>query len=124
MPLRNFVVEEKLMNGSMGTVVDIVDGDPHGSKVIGALPLYVVVDFPEPTLSYSLITGNSSTCIPIPTTIERCEHNCCLMTTIPLRIFKAITTYKSQGITVDPGYLWKRVVVWLTTGKQSRTPGA
>ena len=43
---KNFVVEEKLMNGSMGTVIDIVDDDPQGSKVIGTLPLCAVVDFP------------------------------------------------------------------------------
>ena len=43
--LRIFVVEEKLMNGSIGTVIDIVDDDPQGSKVIGTLLLYVVIDF-------------------------------------------------------------------------------
>ena len=121
---KNFVAEENLMNGSMRTVIDIVDDDPQGSKVIGALPLYVVVDFPESTLSYNLIPGSPPTRIPIPTTTESCEHNFCFMTTIPLRICKAITTYKSQGITVGHGYLWERVVVWLATGKQRRTPGA
>ena len=43
--LKNFVVEEHLMNGSMEPVVDIVYDDPQGNKVIGALSLDVVVDF-------------------------------------------------------------------------------
>ena len=46
------------------------------------------------------------------------------MTTIPLRICKAIATYKSQGITVGPGKTWKQVVVVLSPGRQRRTPGA
>ena len=75
-------------------------------------------------MSYSLISGSPPNHIPIQTTIERCECNFCAMPTIPLRICKAITAYKSQGITVGSDYLWKRVVVWLTTGKQRRNPGA
>ena len=95
----------------MGTVIDIVDDDSQGSKVVGALLLYFVVDFPESTLSYNLIPGIPPTRIPIPTTTERCEHNCFSMATIPLRICKDVTTYKSQGITVGPFCLWERVVV-------------
>ena len=108
----------------MGTIIDIVYYDARGSKLIGALPLYVVVDFPESTLSLNLIPGSPSTHIPIPITTERCERKCCSMTTIPLRICKAITTYKAQGITVGPDKTWKRVVVVLATGRQRRTPGA
>ena len=111
MLLKNFFVEEKLMNESMGTVIDIVYDDAQGNKLIGALPLYIVVDFPESTLSYNLILGSPSTHIPIPITTERCERKCCYMTTIPLIVCKTITTYKSQGITVGPGKTWKRVVV-------------
>ena len=95
MLLKNFVVEENLMNGSMGTIIDIVYDDARGIKLIGALPLYVVVDFPESTLSLNLIPGSPSTHIPIPITTEICEKKCCSMTTIPLRICKAITTYKN-----------------------------
>ena len=72
MLLKNYVVEEKLMNGSMGTVIDIVYDDARGSRVPGALPLYVVVvDFPESILSYSLIPGSPPTHIPIPITTDR-----------------------------------------------------
>ena len=108
----------------METVIDIVYDDAQGGKLIGALPLYVVVDFPESTLSYKLITGSPSIHIPIPITTERCERKCCSMPTIPLRICKAITTYKSQVITVGPDNTWARVVVWLATRNQKRTPGA
>ena len=33
----------------MGTIIDIVYDDARGSKLIGALPLYVVDDFPGST---------------------------------------------------------------------------
>ena len=45
------------------------------------------------------------------------------MTTISLRIYKAITIYKSQGITVGPGKLWEHFVVWLPIGRQRKNPG-
>jgi len=88
MLLKNFVAEENLTNGSMGTIIDIVYYDARGSKLIGALPLHVVVDFPESTLSHNLIPGSPSTHIPIPITTERCERKCCSMITIPLRILQ------------------------------------
>ena len=98
-------------------MIDIIYDDAQGIKLIGALPLYVVVDFPKSTLIYNLIPGSPATHISIPITTERCERNCYSMTTIPLRICKSITTYKSQGTTVGPGKIWERVVVWLATGK-------
>ena len=68
--------------------------------------------------------GSPPTHISIPETTERCEHNYYSMTTIPLRICKSIINYKSQVIILGPGNLWERLVVWLATGKQRRTPGA
>lgn len=91
MLLKNVVVEEKKMNGSMGIVIDIVYDEARGSKLIDVLPLYVIFDFLESTMHYNLIPGTPPTHIPITITTERCERFFCSMTTIPLRICKAIT---------------------------------
>ena len=45
------------------------------------------------------------------------------MTTIPLRVCKAITNNKSQGIVVGPIKVWDRVASWLATGKQRKNLG-
>ena len=50
MLLKHYIVEEKLMNGFIDTVIDIIYDDPRGPNIQGSLPLYVIVDFPESTL--------------------------------------------------------------------------
>ena len=46
------------------------------------------------------------------------------MTTILLRACKAITIYKSQGLTVGPGKVWERLVLQLPSVKgRPPTPG-
>lgn len=47
MLLVNFVVEIGLFNGAVGKVVEIVYRDPSGPREKGAIPDYVVVDFPN-----------------------------------------------------------------------------
>ena len=61
------------MNGSVGTIIEIVYGHPMGPNNPGSLPLYVATKFSESTLDYSLIPGPPSTYIPIPVTTNRCE---------------------------------------------------
>lgn len=39
-----------------------------------------------------------------------------------MRIYKAVTIYKSQGISIGPGEVWEKDVVWLPTGIQRKTP--
>ena len=75
-------------------------------------------------MCYNLIPGNPQTRYMDQTSTERREDNCCSMTTIPLRIFKAITTYKREGIVAGHVHFSERVVDWLTSGKQKRTPDA
>ena len=111
------------MNGSIGTVKEIVYDHPRGPKQPNSLPSYVVVDFPECTLGHVFIHGSPTTYIPIPVTTDRCERKCCTITTIPLRVCKAITIYKSQGLTVGDGKIWEKVVIWLPTGNQRKTVG-
>ena len=54
--LKKYIVEEKLMNGSVGTVMDSVYDHRRGPNNTGRLPFYVVVDF----LDYSLIPSSPS----------------------------------------------------------------
>ena len=53
------------------------------------------------------------TCVPVPVIKDRCEKNCCSIATVPLRVCKAVTTHKSQGMTVGPGHVWERLVITL-----------
>lgn len=41
---------------------------------------------------------------------------------MPLRVCKAITIHKAQGISIGPGNLWKRVVVALPETTDRKTP--
>jgi hypothetical protein len=67
MLLTNFVVEEYLFNGSIGKVVDIVYEHASGPRRKGALPLYVVVDFPDCRIPQEdAWDPNHPTYVPIP----------------------------------------------------------
>ena len=63
------------MNGSIGTVIEIIYDDPRGPNIQDSLPLYVIVNFLESTLQTRLINNRPSTHIPIPITTDRCEKN-------------------------------------------------
>ena len=45
------IVEEKLMNRSIGTIKQIVYDNARGSHINVMLPVYVAIDFPESTLN-------------------------------------------------------------------------
>jgi hypothetical protein len=79
---KNFIVEEWhiSLNGSIGTVVDIIYANEDGPMEAGnPLPLLVVVDFPR-----SNVPENDK-CFPhlprsyvaIPVVHKQCERNCC-----------------------------------------------
>jgi hypothetical protein len=124
MLLTNYVVEEDLKNGSMGTVVDIVYDSPGGPTDPNSNLLYIVVDFPHSTVPPDEAwDSNNPTHIPVPVATQRCEAKCCSQTTVPLRVCKAISIYKSQGMTVGPGCDWGYVVVGLP-GPNDRSNGA
>ena len=111
MLMKNYIVEENLMNGYISTVIDIIYDHHRGPNQQKSLLLYVVVNFPQCTPSHKFIEGSLSTYIPIPATTDRCEKNCCSISTIPLRVVKAINMYKSQIITVGLDQAWEKVVV-------------
>ena len=87
--------------------------------------MYIVVDFPDvvipPEEQYDT---DNPTLIPVPLVTVRCERNCCSMTTIPLQVCKAITIHKCQGISIDNGEKWSKIVIVLPgSNSRLRAPG-
>ena len=113
MLLTNISVSEKLYNGSIGTVVDIVYelcDTPSSDET--ALPLFVVVDFP----GFQIKTGKQPwhpqhpTWIPIIPAIALCQKRCCSQTQIPLIVCKSLTVHKAQGMSIGLGNPFKKIV--------------
>jgi PIF1 helicase. len=127
MLLKNFIVEEwHILNGSMGTVVDIIYDHKDGPMAPGnPLPLFVVVDFPSSNVpgGHKSFPNAPSSFVAIPVVCERCKNNCCSIETIPPRVFIAITIYKSQGITVGDGEMFQKIVVHLPMYSKRIVPG-
>jgi hypothetical protein len=118
------------MHGAVGTVVAIVYEEkegPRGDRRARTHPKYVIVDFPGAKIpeESKLIPNMPRTCVPIEPHTVRCEHKCCSATQVPLRVCKAVTGQKSQGMSVGEGHPWEKAVVGLP-GSQSRnkTPGS
>ena len=115
----NIVVAEKLINGSTGTIVDIVYADPAGPRVRGAQPAYVVVDFGKGNVKWKSEhpwmreNVEMSGYFPVIPYNERCETDCCVKTQLPLLVGKAITIHKAQGMSIGRQHPRKKVVVSL-----------
>ena len=80
-----------------------------------SLPACVIVDFKQSTLPTHerMLDQLPPTCVPVPVITDRHEKKCCTASTVPLRVSKAVTMCKSQGMTVGPGHDWERSVVTL-----------
>ena len=106
------------MNGAVGTVKDIVYEEPEGPRG-NHLPAYVVVDFHNCLIKdgNQWKKSHAKTCVPIPTITEPCEKTCCSIKTCPLRICKAITIHKGQGINVGKGKEWECAIAYFVKGK-------
>ena len=85
MLLQNFIVEHKIMNGSVGMAKAIIYESPNGTADKNALAKYVIVDFKQSTLSADkpMTEGAQSTWISVPMVINRCEKNFCSASAIP-----------------------------------------
>ena len=72
MLIKNYIVEWKLMNGSVGTFVDIVYKNAAGPNNENTQPAYVIVDFPYSCIppQHKIIPNKQSTCIPIPVSTD------------------------------------------------------
>ena len=126
MLLKNYIVELGIMNGAVGTVVDIVYEEAEGPRNQNNLPAYVIVDFPKcmfPKIGIGYNVQAPKTHVPVPITKEFCERKCCTIETVPLRVCKAITIHKGQGITVGPGHDWENVVIYFVEGNKRSQPG-
>jgi len=126
MLLANFVVEYNLYNGAVGIIVDIVYENADGPLGAGINhPDYIIVDFPDSLIPIDeQYDRNNPTHIPVPLLTTRCEKQCCKMTAIPLRVCKAITIHKCQGISVGNGEKWSKIVIVLPgTNCKLRAPG-
>lgn len=123
MLLTNELVEMGLLNGSIGIVKDICyqTNDSMGQK---KADFYVVVEFKDSTLETPLIPGKPTTWVPVALSTQRCECKRCTITAIPLRVCKALTIYKSQGMTVSPGKPFESLVVHLPTKGTKRAAGS
>ena len=127
MLLVNILSSFDLVNGSIGTVTDIIYKHKNGSRQIPyTLPTCVVVDFKECTIDEESKWRDElpCTCIPIIPLTIRCEKRCCTVTSIPLRVCKAITIHKSQGMSVGPGNSFESAVIYLPQKGERSNPGS
>ena len=124
MLLVNYIPEHGLMNGSVGTVIDICSPNPTMCD-LDDNSHYIIVDFENCTIpeSEKLIPDSPCTWVPIPVHNSTCQKYCCSMHSIPLRVCKAITIHKSQGMTIGDGQQFPYVVVHFPEASQHVTPG-
>jgi hypothetical protein len=120
----NFLVEQELYNGSVGTIVKIVYAHKQGpnNAANALLPAYVVVDFPfMKILPDKAWDKKNPTWVPVPPTVFRCKRDCCRVTMMALHIHKATSVHKGQGTACGKGKPDELVMVGL--GGERGSPG-
>lgn len=127
MLLSNFLVKLNLKNGAIGKLIKFVYKDVRGPMQDPRnLPAYAIVDFPDCKIppEDALVDSAHPTWVPIPVVELRCEKNCCSERGIPLRVDKAVSTYKCQGVTIGKGHPFQRIVLGLPRANaRHKTPG-
>ena len=116
MCVMNLVVGERLINGALGRVIDIIYDNPDGPRNDSALPLYVIVDFGEGNITWIedspfIDEDGKRGYYPVLVRTDRCEQGCCTRAQIPLVVATAMTIHKAQGMTAGAGHPIKRVLV-------------
>jgi hypothetical protein len=121
---QNFVIEQNLMNGAIGIVVDICymnkDG-PYGN--VQDQSEYVVVDFPNSTLTEALVPGSPPTFISVPVDQMLCDRKCYTCSTVLLRVCIVISMHKSQGTRISDDQIFKRCMLYPPMPGQTPVPG-
>jgi len=105
---RNYIPHWGLYNGSLGTVTEIVY-EKGCSPNKGDFPAYVTVQFD----SYKGQQWDHASCcneIPIPVATDICQHGCCKMTYVPLKLAFAKTVHTTQGAEAGPDKNIKAIV--------------
>ena len=68
--------------------------------------------------------GCPPTWVPIPVQELRCEDQCCAKHCVPLRVCKALTVHKCQGMTIGDGEVFDKVIIHLSEpGRRQTQPG-
>jgi hypothetical protein len=115
--IHNLAVEHGLMNGTQGTVKQIVFAHgchPNHEDATKRMPKAVVVDFPKYAGSAFYTEPERRTWVPIePRQISDGDKRDVLRTQFPLILGWAMTPWKAQGMTLD------RVIVRLTKAASS-----
>ena len=127
MLLINELKEYKVINGSIGIVREIILEHKDGPRHIPyELPAYVIVGFKESNGSEETRwrTDLEKTYVPINPKTIRCDKKCCIVTSIPLRVFKAITIHKAEGMSIGPGKPFESVIISLPEKGERTHPGS
>ena len=117
----------KLVNGSIGTIREIIYKHKSGPRQIPyQYHNCVIFNFKECTVDEESKWRDDlpSTYIPITPLTIRCEKRCCTVTSIPLRVCKALTIHKSQGMNVGPDNPFKIIVTYFAEKKERTNPGS
>ena len=121
--LQNQIVEDNLINGSIGIVREIcyAPGETMGDP--GA-EMYCVVEFPKSNLTECTVVGATNPkLVAIPLCEQRCEKGCCSIKTLPLRVCYALTVHKVQGMSIGSGETFEKAVVHFAEGQMANIPG-
>ena len=73
---------------------------------------------------WHLIYHIPSTYLPIIPLTIRCEKRCYTFTSIPPRVWKALTIHKSQGMSVGAGNPYESTVIYLLEIGERTNPGS
>ena len=116
MLVMNILPNFRLVNGSIGPVIDIIYKHKNGPRQIPyQLPTCVIVDFKECTVDEEFKWRDDlpSTYIPIIPLTIRCEKRCCTVISITLRVCKDVTIHEIQEMSVGPGNSFESAVMYL-----------
>ena len=93
------------MNGSIGLVIKNIYRNKNGPRDPVALPHYTILGFQHWKLTddKTCFLYLPKLCVPVPTDIFKCDNYCISADNIPLRVYKATSIRKYQGISVGTG---------------------
>ena len=127
MLLKNSPHEYKLVNGSIGIVKKIIFENRNGPRNIPyELPACIIVEFKESNFSdeNKWRTDVHKKLIPVAPITILCERKCCTVISIPLRVCKAITIHKAQGMSIGPQKAFESAIISLPEKGERTTPGS